>query len=584
MCGIFAYKGKGNATEIVFNGLKKLEYRGYDSWGMAFKQDSKINIIKKVGRIENFKEKLPSQTHFAIGHTRWATHGSVTEANAHPHLSNNKKIAVIHNGIIENYEELKNFLIKKGYKFISQTDTEVIPNLIQYNMKDNNFENAVKNTLKKLEGSFAIAAINKDSENIVAARRMSPMVLGLTKDGFFISSDIPAFLEYTNKVISLDDNEMIIINKKIKIFNFMNNKEIKKEPETISLDFKESKKGKFQHYIIKEISEQEESIKRAIDQDQDFIKNIANQIENAFGVFFVACGTSYHACLSASYLFSKIAKKHINVVLASEFRNYRHFLTENTLVIAVSQSGETADVLDAIMVAKEKHSRIVSIVNVPGSSLTKLSDEVIMMNAGQEVSVLSTKSYTSQLAILSLLAYASIGKFEKGKGLIKKSAGYVNDIISKNLNKLENLADMLKDKKDIFLIGRSLGLPTALEGALKIKEVSYIHAEGLAGGELKHGTLALIEKNVPVIVISTNETRKNILNNALEIKARGGFIIGFNSENSEVYDYFIKMPHLENMEPILGIIPIQILAYYLAVKRGCDPDKPRNLAKSVTVK
>jgi len=584
MCGIFAYKGNGNAAEIVFNGLKKLEYRGYDSWGIAFKEDSEIKVIKRVGRIENFKENIQTKSHFAIGHTRWATHGSVTEENAHPHLSNNKNIAVIHNGIIENYAELKEFLIKNGYKFISQTDTEVIPNLIQYNMKNNNFEDAVKNTLKKLEGSFAIAAISRDSENIVAARRMSPMVLGLAKDGFFISSDIPAFLEHTNQVISLGDNEMVVIDDKIKIINFMDNKEIKKEPETINLDFKESKKDKFQHYIIKEISEQEESIKRAVDQDPDFIKSIANQIDKAFGVFFVACGTSYHACLSASYLFSKIAKKHINVVLASEFRNYRHFLTENTLVVAVSQSGETADVLDAIGVVKENHSRIISIVNVPGSSLTKLSNEVIMMNAGQEVSVLSTKSYTSQLAILSLLAYASIGKFEKGIGLIRKASSYVDEIISKNLNKLESLADMLKDKKDIFLIGRSLGFPTALEGALKIKEVSYIHAEGLAGGELKHGTLALIEKGVPVIVISTAETKKDILNNTLEIKARGGYIIGFNSENNEVYDYFIKIPHLEDMEPIISIIPIQILAYYLAVKRGCDPDKPRNLAKSVTVK
>jgi len=583
MCGIFAYKGNGNAAEIVLNGLKKLEYRGYDSWGMAFKQDSKINIIKRVGRIGDFRENFP-KSHLAIGHTRWATHGSVTEANAHPHLSNNKKIFVIHNGIIENYAELKESLIKKGYKFKSETDTEVIPNLIQENMKSSGFEDAVKKALKRLEGSFAIAAINNDSENVVAARKMSPMVLGLAKDGFFISSDAPAFLSYTNKAVSLDDNEMIVINRKIKIINFMTDKEIKKEPETISLDFKESKKGKFRHYIIKEISEQEESIKRAIGQDQDFIKNIASQIKNAFGVFFVACGTSYHACLSASYLFSKIAKKHINVVLASEFRNYRHFLTENTLVIAVSQSGETADVLDAVMAAKERHSRIISIVNVPGSSLTRLSDELIMMNAGQEVSVLSTKSYTSQLAILTLLAYASISKFEDGRELIKKSASYVNEIISKNLNKLENLADMLKNKKDIFLIGRSLGFPTALEGALKIKEVSYIHAEGLAGGELKHGTLALIEKNVPVIVVSTDETKKDILNNALEIKARGGFIIGFNSENSDVYDYFIKIPLLENMEPILSIIPIQILAYYLAIKRGCDPDKPRNLAKSVTVK
>jgi glucosamine--fructose-6-phosphate aminotransferase (isomerizing) len=584
MCGIFAYKGKRNATKTVFEGLKKLEYRGYDSWGMAFKKENKIQVIKKIGKIADFNGKLPEDADYAMGHTRWATHGKVNESNAHPQLSNNKKIAVIHNGIIDNYIKLKGILIGKGYTFKSHTDTEVIPNLIQENMKNNDFETAVKKSLKKFEGSFAIVAIEQDSNKIIAARNMSPMVLGIGDNEFFISSDAAAFLSHTEEAIIMDDYEMAVIDNDVKIFNFRDNKKITKKAKNIRMNYEEAKKGGFDHFLIKEISEQEESVMRAIDQDKDLIKSVSKQIQNAFGVFFVSCGTSYHACLSASYLFSKIVKKHVNIVLASEFINYKHFLTENTLVIAVSQSGETADVLDAVRIAKEKNSRIISIVNVPGSSLTRLSDDVILMNAEQEVSVLSTKSYTSQIAILSLIAYTSIGEYEKGIGLIRKSARYIKKIISNDQEKIKKLAHKIKDKRDIFLIGRGLALPTALEGALKIKEVSYIHAEGLAGGELKHGTLALIEEGVPVIVISTHDSEMNIEHNAYEIKSRGGFMIGFNSKENDVYDYFIKIPSLENMEPLISIVPIQLLSYYLAVARGCDPDKPRNLAKSVTVK
>ncbi len=585
MCGIFAYKGKKNATKTVFEGLKKLEYRGYDSWGMAFKKENKIHVIKKIGKIADFNKEIDDNADYAIGHTRWATHGKVNERNAHPQLSNNKKIAVIHNGIIDNHLKVKNILMGKGYKFKSQTDTEIIPNLIQENMKNNSFKQAVKKTLNFLEGSFAIVAISQDSNEIIAAKKMSPMVLGIKDNEFFISSDIAAFLNYTDDVIIMDDNEMAVIDEQINIFDFVKNKKIIKKPKKLKLNYKEAEKGGFKHFLIKEINEQEESIMRAINQDKEFIEDIAKQIENAFGVFFVSCGTSYHACLSASYLFSKIVKKHVNVVLASEFINYKHFLTENTLVIAVSQSGETADVLDAVRTAKEKNSRVISIVNVPGSSLTRLSDEVIYMNAGQEVSVLSTKSYTSQLAILTLVAYASAKQYEKGIGLIRKSAYYIKQIISNDQEKIKKLAYKLKDKKDIFIIGRGLAFPTALEAALKIKEVSYIHAEGLAGGELKHGTLALIEEGVPVIVISTSDSETNIENNAYEIKSRGGFMVGFNSkDNSDIYDYFIKMPSLENMEPLISIVPIQLLSYYLALYRKCDPDKPRNLAKSVTVR
>ncbi len=584
MCGIFAYKGKRNATKTVFEGLKKLEYRGYDSWGMAFKKQGKIQTIKKVGKIAEFNKKIPENADYAIGHTRWATHGKVNEKNAHPQLSNNKKIAVIHNGIIDNYMKIKNILMGKGYNFKSQTDTEVIPNLIQENMKKSSFREAVKKSLKTMEGSFAIVAISQDSNEIIAAKKMSPLVLGINDNESFVSSDVAAFLSYTDKAIIMDDNEMAVIDEDIEIINLKENKKITKKAKSIGMNYEEAEKGGFKHFLIKEISEQEESIMRAINQDREFIENISKQIDNAFGVFFVSCGTSYHACLSASYLFSKIVKKHVNVVLASEFINYKHFLTENTLVIAVSQSGETADVLDAVRTAREKNSRIISIVNVPGSSLTRISDEVIPMNAGQEVSVLSTKSYTSQLAILTLIAYACAGKYEKGLGLIRKSAYYIKKIISNDRKKIKSLAKKLKDKRDIFIIGRGLAFPSALEAALKIKEVSYIHAEGLAGGELKHGTLALIEEGVPVIVISTSDSEANIENNANEIKSRGGFMIGFNSHESNIYDYFIKIPSLENMEPLITIVPIQLLSYYLALYRKCDPDKPRNLAKSVTVR
>ncbi len=586
MCGIIGYKGKRNAVEIVLEGLKKLEYRGYDSWGICSK-NSKFTYIKKVGKIEDItiKDLNLSRSNLAIGHTRWATHGKVTEANAHPHFSNNFRIAVVHNGIIENYQELKNFLQSKGFKFISETDTEVIPNLIEYFMKNGkNVRAAFLETLKKLKGSFSIVAVEETSDTILGARLNSPLVLGLAKDGIYITSDFSPFIESTKKSLLLADNEMVSINEKIEILNFKTGKPVKKKIFLMHWDFEQSKKGDYKHFMMKEIEEQSSTIKKSVQQDPKLIKKVINAIKKAFGVFLVGCGTSYHACVSASYVFSHIAKKHVNVVLASEFKNYEEFLTNKTLMIAVSQSGETADLLEAVQTAKSKGVKIISITNVVGSTLTLLSDENIMMNCGPEICVLSTKSYTAQLAILTMLAYGCVNKLNDGKKLVIKSSMEVNKIIKENEQKLKNLANNLKNHHSIFLIGRDLAYPSALEGALKIKEVSYIHAEGFAGGELKHGTIALIEEGIPVIVLSTEHTKKEILSNAMEVKARGGYIIGINSNNNEVYDYFIKVPEYGMANPILSIIPIQILAYYLAVEKGLDPDKPRNLAKSVTVK
>jgi len=586
MCGIIAYKGHRNANEVILKGLKQLEYRGYDSWGIGLKSND-IEITRKIGKIGSvsLKDLKTNISKMGIGHTRWSTHGAVTEANAHPHLSQDKKIAVVHNGIIENYMELKKELSEKGISFTSATDTEVIPQYISYMMQQGaNFEQATKETLSKLEGSYAIVAINKDQDIMIGARNGSPLVLGISKNEFFLASDVPAFLEYTNDIVYLDDNEMAVIGNDYVIHNLTNGIKTKKQTQKINWTIEQAQKENYPHYMLKEIMEQKFSVKKAIEQSPALMENVTKMIKEAFGVFFVGCGTSYHACVSSSYTFAHIAKKHVNVVLASEFRNYENFLTDKTLVIAVSQSGETADLLDAIKTAKTKKCKIISICNVMGSTLTRLADENIMMNSGPEICVLSTKTYTAQLAILLLLAYGAADRLDYAKEKISKASAAIPEIIETNLEKLKGLANKLKDNKSIFLLGRDLAYPSALEGALKIKEVSYIHAEGFAGGELKHGTIALIEKGTPVIVFVTKWTKKLILSNATEVKSRGAYIIGIDSEENELYDYSIKIPELGNANPIVMIIPIQILAYYFALERGCDPDKPRNLAKSVTVK
>jgi glucosamine--fructose-6-phosphate aminotransferase (isomerizing) len=589
MCGIIGYVGDKKASPILLESIKKLEYRGYDSVGMCT-IGSSLKILKGAGRIDDVNNRLNFNSltgTIGISHTRWATHGGVTDYNAHPQTDCSGKIAVVHNGIIENYSELKKELIEKGHKFNSETDTEVISHLIEDHINaGDDLREAVIKTSKKLDGLFAFIVINEnDNKRMIATKNKCPLVLGVGLNENFIGSDVVSFLKYTNKVVFLDDGETVeIIKNDFKVFDDkgkLRNKKI----DTIKWSSEQAKKSGYEHFMIKEIIEQKETIDRVVSQDKKTIEKISKMINDAFGVFFVACGTSYHACMSAGYIFSKITKKHINVYLASEFPNFSHFLTENTLMIAVSQSGETADVLEAVRVAKEKGVKVISLVNVMGSSLMRMSDFTLLLNAGPEICVLATKSFTSQLALLYLLAYTCAGKYEEGKEKLEEVSKKLKNVLDEeNIEKIRKLAKTLKDEENIYLIGRGLSYSTTLEGALKLKEVSYIHAEGLAGGELKHGTLALIERGTPCIaIVPDNDGKKDILSNAMEIKSRGGYIIGISNEDNEVFDYSIIIPKVE-MHPILMIIPIQLLAYYLALERGCDPDKPRNLAKSVTVK
>jgi len=589
MCGIIGYIGNRRAAPILLKGLKHLEYRGYDSAGMAT-LSSRVEVRKDVGKIEDLEKRLrfeEMEGEVGIGHTRWATHGKVTKENAHPHFSQNRKIYVVHNGIIENYQELREFLKENGFNFYSETDTEIIPNLIQYEMeKGKSFEEACKAALKRLEGSFAVVIMHEGEEKLIAARRGSPLVIGVGDGEYFVASDIPAFLEFTKKVIFMYDWDFTVITKNgVKFYNLREGKEVERSIDVIDWDAEQAKKGEFKHYMIKEILEQVETIQRAAMQDESIVATIVEEMRKARGIFFVGCGSSYHACFAGSYIFSKVANLHVNVMLASEFPNFKHFLNENTLVFAVSQSGETADVLEAVRAAKEKGSKVISITNVRGSSITRYSDKFLLLNAGPEICVLATKTYTSQLALLTLLAYAYAGRYEEGRKRLRYLWNVVYNLTSRTSREMiKKLAERLKDEEHIFVIGRGLQYATALEAALKIKEVSYIHAEAFAGGELKHGTIALIEDGTPCIVFVSEENEKEIISNAVEVKSRGGYIIGVSPKNNEVFDFWIKVPECGVANPIVQIIPIQILAYQLAVLRGYDPDKPRNLAKSVTVK
>jgi glucosamine--fructose-6-phosphate aminotransferase (isomerizing) len=589
MCGIFAYSGKkSSAGEIVIQGLKKLEYRGYDSWGMAYSKNSSIELIRKVGKIGEFdlsKNKFPESC-LAIGHSRWATHGGVTEENAHPHIDNDNIFAVVHNGIIENHKELRQELKKKGYKFKSETDTEVIVHLLADFAKTNDFVSAAKLTFKTLEGRFAILTIKADEQKIIAARRGSPLIVGIGEKEFFIASDIPAFLEHTRKVMYIDDNEMVVVNENPHFYNLDNGEEIEKRIVEIEWKAENAEKGDFAHFMIKEIMEQKDSIYRAINQKEEEILHLADEIKKAYGTFLIGCGTAGKVCHAASYTFSKVAKRHINVIFGSEFPSQQDFLKKKSLVIAVSQSGETADTLEAIEVAKKKGSKVLSIINVEGSTMDRMSDYAIHIKAGPEKAVASTKATTSQLAILTLLAYACDDKLQEGKTLLIDTAGKINDMLNPRYDKhIHTLAKKIKDFESMYVIGKSVNYPMALEAAIKLQEVSYIHAEGFASGELKHGPIALISEGTPCIALVANdETKRDILNNATEVKARGGYIIGVSPENEDIFDYWIRVPDAGNASHIVNIIPIQLLAYHLAVLRQNNPDMPRNLAKSVTVK
>jgi glutamine---fructose-6-phosphate transaminase (isomerizing) len=621
MCGIISYLGnRKTAGKLVVAGLKKLEYRGYDSFGFAEKVNGKIKLTKKIGKISEFKEngKTFTKTNLSLGHTRWATHGKVNRLNAHPHVSADGKVVVVHNGIVENHAELRKLLRKKGVKFTSETDTEVIPNLIAELLKKNSFEESVRRAAKKLQGRFAFVVAVAGEEKLFAARNGSPLILGIEKffppslklrragpkendrllakvDGsaFFIASDTPAFLNYTQDVVYLDDGEMVEIEASpkqdhfhAKFLEIEKGKAIKKR--IISLDLKESKaeKGNFAHFMLKEIFEQKETIHRALQQDTQQLEKIAQLIRKSYGTFFIGCGTAGKVCATAEYLFAKIARRHVNVIFGSEFDTQEPFLTNKTLLISVSQSGETADVLEAYKIAKKRGVRTVGVVNVAGSSVARSSDVVLPVNAGVEKAVASTKATTAQLAILTLLAYALADQLDEGRQMLAAAGSQIDELLNPRYSEhLEKIAKKIKNVESMYVIGKGADYPMALEAAIKLQEVSYIHAEGFAAGELKHGPLALITKGTPLIAfVPANGPRKEVLSNVSEVKSRGGRIIGVSPKNDPLFDEWIRVPDVGNAQPIVNIIPIQLLAYHLAVLRKNNPDLPRNLAKSVTVK
>lgn len=598
MCGIFGYVGKRkDATIMAVDGLKSLEYRGYDSWGVAWKEHGALKVQKEIGKISNVDGSLLSQDcSLAIGHTRWATHGGVTVENAHPQFNGDKTIAVVHNGIFENYQELRDELKRKGHTFTSQTDTEIAPHLIEEYLKETgDFAHAVRLACRRFTGRYAVLAAHATSDTLVAARTGSPLIVGVQYsernptlvEGYFIASDTPAFMEHTRTVQYLDDGEMVVTNGNNILFSSIDTgEERQKRNIEITWTKEQAQKGNFAHYMLKEIMDQKESVARAVNQSDEEIETVANAIRNAKGTFLAGCGTAGKACMAAEYFFSVVAEHHVNFSPASEFKLYHHFLKKESLLIVVSQSGETADVLEAMHVAKSKGAKVLSIVNAKGSSIDRASDYTLHINAGPERAVASTKALTGQLAVLLLVAYALAGKLQEGKKLMLETAAHINDLLNpRYVERLRSLADTIKQHENLYIIGKSWHYPMALESAIKIQEVSYIHAEGFAAGELKHGPIALIEEGTPCIVLcGKDEVTPDILSNAVQLKARGAFVIGVSPENNEIFDEWIKVPESGNAQALVSIIPIQVLAYFLAVQRGKDPDMPRNLAKSVTVK
>ena len=586
MCSIIGYYGKESAAPILVKGLKRMEYRGYDSVGVATKSDNKIEVRKGVGKVTEVNDsenldKLPGS--IGIGHTRWATHGKVTKVNAHPHPSNSGKVVIVHNGIIENFNELKEDLQKNGFTFISETDTEVIANLLQQNYdQTSDVKKAIINTVSKLKGHYAFVAMFENGI-LAAARYHEPMIIGIGKNDYFLSSDVLGFIEYTDDAIYIDNGNLVFIDSSgIQISDF-DGKPVKHQVTKVSKEFADAYKGDYAHFTLKEISEQPETILRAGEKTQSAIEQTSDFIKHAKTVYITGSGTSYNAALVAKYLMSKYAKIKIEAIISSELSTLPDSIESNSIFIAVSQSGESADVLEAVNIAKKSNAKILSIANHKNSALVHESSLYLGMNCGPEIGVAATKSFTSQLAII----YKITDKLCDGRlGLdFKQISNSISKVLS-NHSKIQAIAKELKDVTDIYILGRGIHHPIATEAALKLKEIPYIHAEGIPGGELKHGPLALMDSNVYVIIINPNDsTYTDTLTSASEIKARGAKIIGISDKKSDVYDHWIEIPNIkEAMFPMIEIIPIQLLAYYAAVEKDTDPDYPRNLAKSVTVK
>ncbi len=590
MCGIVGFIGDREAAPVVLSALRKLEYRGYDSAGLATINDSRLWLKKDIGKLAEVEQKhhlakLPGKV--GVGHVRWATHGEVTPVNAHPHFGCHQQIAVVHNGIIENYQELRRRL-EPRHKFISDTDTEVIPHLIEEYIEGGApLEEAVFQVAKELRGSYALLAISaREPQRIVAARKDSPLVVGVGTRGNFIASDTLSFLGETNRVIFIEDGETVILTgEKVSLLD-SEGREIKREPREVDWKWDEATKQGYDFFMLKEILEHPQAVRRALIQDKNLIMETAMDILRAKQVVLTACGTSRYAALIGRYVFSRLAGKFSDVIMASEFHYFSDSIDKNTLVIAVSQSGETADVIQGVKRAKENGAPIFSLVNVAGSSLARMSDKVVYLNCGPEIGVAATKSFISQLTIFYLLAFAMANKLEEGIEKIRAISPLIEGNFRDNGQTLTKLAQKLKDKNDFYYIARGINFAIAGEGALKLKEIAYVHAEGMPAGELKHGTLALVEKGTPVVAICPRDyTFDETLSNVAETKARGAFVIGISEQREQIFDEWIKIPSVEEIFcPLVSIVPLQLLAYHLAVAKGLDPDKPRNLAKSVTVK
>lgn len=591
MCSIIGYKGKLTAAApLLVDSLKKMEYRGYDSVGIATISDGKILLSKGIGKVAEVDKnldlnKLPGQV--GIGHTRWATHGSVNDINAHPHFSCTYNIAVVHNGIIENYQELKAQLIKEGHSFKSQTDSEVIAHLLEkyYKICDHNIRDSIVNTCKILKGSYAFVAVF-DNGVIGGARFDEPLIIGISPTALFLSSDVLGFLKYTDKSIFLDNGDIAILDNGNYTILDSGNRQVNRPITQVAWELGSIEKGKFAHHTIKEIYEQPLSIAKTLDKNNDYAK-FCKFIRDASTIYITGSGTSYHSALLAKHLLTKFAKKRSEVIMSSEFQYFSDNLEADSTVIAISQSGETADVLYSVKKAKEHGSKIISIVNVATSSLARLSDSCITLNCGPEIGVAATKSFTAQLIVLynivNLLSDDQLSFSKPNQTILLKS---IEKVLLQD-KKIKSLIDNFDEKiKDIYLLGRSIHYPIALEGSLKIKELAYVHAEGIAAGELKHGPLALIDKDSIVIVLNpVDETYQDVISSAYEIKSRGAYIIGISNVPHQVYDYHIKIPQVpDHLYPLIEVIPLQIMSYYLAIKKQVDPDYPRNLAKSVTVK
>ena len=581
MCGIFGITSpRPIASDHVFEGLKNLEYRGYDSWGIALRDEDGIEIVKQVGKVSG-GSKPDSKAFEAMGHSRWATHGSVTQENSHPHRVGS--VVVVHNGIFENYQEYK-IKLSDTYDFKSETDSEVIAALIDsYISSGDSPQEALSKASQIIEGRFAILVMFEQMPGLWAVRRGSPLIVGKAEEETFIASDIPAFLSKTSTVNYIDDNQMAYLrNTEIEYWDVDTGTEIEKRDVTVEWDVESAEKGEHPHFMIKEILEQKDSIARAINQESEVIQNFVTAMKKAAGIYIIGCGTAHKAAMVTEYFFATIAGKKVNVVAASEMESFKTFIRPNSALICISQSGETADVMEIVEHAQSVDATVLSITNVESSSLARASDVMIPVKVGPEKAVASTKATTGQITIGFMLAHAYNDSFNKGLGTLLGAAANINDLLNPRYEEfITDIAKQIVNEQSLFIIGRGSLYPIALEAAIKIQEVSYIHAQGFAAGELKHGPIALIEEGTPCIVLGSDQ---ETISNATEIKSRGAKIIGISTENDPVFDHWMRVPDADGAQALISLIPVQILSYHLAIERGLDPDMPRNLAKSVTVK